>query len=58
MNDMAYYHPGEKPVDEVKIVKCKNCGADVTVNVAYPIDAVDNCKNCPTEEEPVEAVEN
>ena len=49
MNDMAYYHPGEQPLDEIKIVKCKNCGADVPVNVAYPIDAVNACKNCPEE---------
>ena len=49
MNNMAYYHPGEKPVDEVKIVKCANCGADVTVNTNYPIDHVDSCKNCPVE---------
>ena len=23
------------PQDEVKVVKCKHCGADVVVNVAY-----------------------
>ena len=31
----------------VKVVKCKNCGADVTINANYPIDAVDSCKFCP-----------
>ena len=31
----------------IKMVKCKNCGADVVVNANYPIDAVDSCKHCP-----------
>ena len=33
-------------LDPVKIVKCKNCGADVIVNANYPIDSVERCKNC------------
>ena len=31
----------------IKVVKCKNCGADVVINANYPIDSVDSCKNCP-----------
>ena len=31
---------------ETKIVKCKNCGADVPINANYPIDSVEKCKNC------------
>lgn len=31
----------------IKVVKCKNCGADVVVNAVYPITSVDSCKNCP-----------
>ena len=41
--NMAY----KPPQSEVKLVKCKNCGADVTVNSAYPIDYVETCKHCP-----------
>ena len=33
-------------LDAVKIVKCKNCGADVRVNANYPITSVDKCKAC------------
>ena len=33
--------------DDVKLVPCRNCGADVVVNANYPIKAVDRCKNCP-----------
>ena len=45
MSNMAY----EPPQSEVKLVKCKNCGADVPVNTAYPIDSVDTCRYCPVE---------
>ena len=30
----------------VKVVKCTNCGSDVTVNANYPIESVDSCRNC------------
>ena len=42
--DSNFYSP---PFGEVKIVKCKQCGSDVPVNAAYPIDSVDSCKYCP-----------
>jgi|TARA_R100001163_G_scaffold1027_5_gene1591 hypothetical protein len=32
----------------IKIVKCRNCGADVVVNANYPIDAVNTCIYCPS----------
>ena len=38
----------ELPDDEVKLVPCKNCGADVVVNAKYPIKSVDYCYNCPS----------
>ena len=44
MDSMAYKAPGE----EVKIVPCNSCGADVVVNANYPITSVDSCKNCPS----------
>ena len=31
----------------IKVVKCKNCGADVVVNAKYPITSVDRCVYCP-----------
>jgi hypothetical protein len=37
------------PPGDVKIVKCENCGADVTVNAAYPIESVKTCPKCPVE---------
>lgn len=43
MSSMAY----KPPESEVKVVKCLNCGADVTINANYPIEAVERCKNCP-----------
>ena len=43
MNNMAY---GPPPGD-VKIVKCETCGADVTVNAAYPIESVKDWPQCP-----------
>ena len=33
-------------LEPIKLVKCKNCGADVIINANYPINAVENCKNC------------
>ena len=35
------------PPGDTKIVKCENCGADVTVNAAYPIESVKTCPQCP-----------
>lgn len=40
-----------KPIiklDPVKVVQCRECGVDVTVNAAYPIDSV-SCQTwyCP-----------
>ena len=32
-------------LDEVRIMKCKECGADVPVNVNYPISEV-TCLRC------------
>ena len=29
-----------------KVVECNNCGEDVIINASYPIDSVDQCKNC------------
>ena len=29
-----------------RLVKCLTCNADVIINAHYPIDAVQNCKNC------------
>lgn len=43
MSNMAY----KPPEAEVKVVKCRNCGADVTVNANYPITEVEYCKYCP-----------
>ena len=37
---------GPMQLDPVKIVKCKNCGADVIVNANYPVTSVEKCKNC------------
>lgn len=45
MKSMFY----EPPNSETKVIKCKNCGADVIVNANYPIDSVDSCKSCPVE---------
>ena len=36
------------PPGDVKIVKCRNCGADVMVNSNYPINAVNTCIYCPS----------
>ena len=33
------------PLDDVKIIHCKECGIPVNVNVKYPIDQV-TCKKC------------
>lgn len=33
------------PEGEVRILKCKKCDKDVTVNAAYPITEV-TCKDC------------
>ena len=35
------------PPGDTKIVKCETCGADVTVNAAYPIESVKTCPKCP-----------
>ena len=32
-------------LDEVKIMKCKECGVDVPVNINYPINSV-TCLRC------------
>ena len=37
------------PNDDVKLVPCNNCGADVIVNAKYPIKSVDRCVHCPSE---------
>ena len=34
------------PIDAIKIVKCKNCGSDVSINARYPINTVEQCKSC------------
>lgn len=32
-------------LDEVKVIKCKECGVDVPVNINYPINSV-TCLRC------------